>query len=313
MNDEKLISRIKKILARAASANVHEAETAAAMAHEMMLANKLTEADVAGFESEIGDHELPGNSFYEAWRFALATAVAESCFCRVLRIIESGGLAPTVHIIGLKQDFETVKSLFEFLVGEIDRLCDLGMPRGTVDARDSFRRGAVIAVQYRLLRQVHRFERSSEKALVIVRDNAKSVGDFIDKNYGTREPAEDLGDAADRRAQLAGYTAGQNIPIPGRDDGENHGVEDDLDDPIPTADPATCEFCATSQSDYEYELQRATHWREETMLLREELRDALMELDRWKKRIKTQSEEIQRLRAGSSPPQGEKQEKDSLA
>jgi hypothetical protein len=228
MSNEKIIDRIKKILARATSANVHEAATAAALAQELLQKHKLTEADVAGFESEIGDHELEGEGFLAAWRFGLITAIAESCFCRTLRILESR--KATIRVVGLKQDFETVKFIFEFLAKEIERLCDEMMPGEDRAKKDSFRRGAVVAIQHRLLAQTTKFSRSSEKAMILVRDNEQHVDAFINKNYSMRERDTDLGQAQDQDALHSGYLAGRSIPIPGKGDDHERHFDDDLDD-----------------------------------------------------------------------------------
>jgi hypothetical protein len=226
-----IIERIKKFLALSKSDNVNEAMAAATHAHKLMLRWKLTQADLEGTApSSIGEWSVEGD-FTPAWRFALLTAVAKSYYCRVIRILDTpprkrGELAPPARwegrVIGKREDSEGISYIFTFFQAEISRLCSEAQydltdnhGHGESNEEDSFKRGAVYALQRKLIEQKRSFDVSSEKALVLARRSDADVKRFMDTQYKQRERDVELGAAKDYEAFHAGYKAGMKLNVPG--------------------------------------------------------------------------------------------------
>ena len=120
--DARIIERIQKLLALAASPNEHEAASAAAKAQALMLEHDLAmdqvETKVDKRVAGIGQtyHHLrqrgkPGN-----WKIALYAAVAKTSDCWVTVGSTSGSM------IGRKIDIELAEYLFAYLVATLERL-----------------------------------------------------------------------------------------------------------------------------------------------------------------------------------------------
>lgn len=240
----KIADRIRKLLARAKSDNVNEAASAAAMARELMEQHKLSEDDVdsKADSGRVIDMTLEGEGFMSSWRFELATAVARGFFC------EAAGMRKArrrvIKIIGQASDIAAVVAVYEFVEKEIERLSqddelistslsptfdsfsdedihDYFIPfENKVDVRelrDSFRRGAVYAVHEKLKAARLRFERSSEKALMVVKTSKQEIEAHIQTfNVPTQHKEIDLG-AVNREAFRQGYRVGQAIDVSRRD------------------------------------------------------------------------------------------------
>lgn len=223
-----IIERVRKFLALAHSSNANEAASAAAHAHKLMLRHRLSQADVNGSSpSSIGEFDAPGD-FSAAWRLALLTAVAKSYYSRTIRcqIVEperhngSRSVTPKSKwegkIIGKREDADAILYIFGYFEAEIARLCtEHHYDVLAASEEDSFRRGAVYALQKKLLDQKKQFDNSSEKALVVAKRSDAEVKVFLDKKYQDREAGVNLGIASDSTGFYAGYNAGQSLNMPG--------------------------------------------------------------------------------------------------
>jgi len=226
---ESVIERVRKLLARAKSDNVHEAASAATIAHQMMLKHKLSQADVEGNASTIiGEWDVPGE-FTPLWRFALLTAIAKSYYATTIRVstVIATQVSGTRHsvrketwqgkIISKKEDGEAIVYLFTYFENEIVDLCAKKMfDVLSEDDEDSFQRGAVYALQRRLLEQKNKFDQSSEKALVLAKRSDKDVKDYLNKKHRERESC-DPGATKEMSSFYAGYSAGMSIALPGKE------------------------------------------------------------------------------------------------
>lgn len=244
----KVIDKVRKILSRTQSSNANEAAAAAALAAKLMRDNALSETDVTAEVGDPGDMVtevvVGSDGFMAPWRFALVFEVSRAFFCDAiaLRI----GQRRKVRIIGRKDDAEVAMMVFKHLVKEIERLADdemcdpdvlfnmhidnlerfvsVGDSPSSETARgykDSFRRGAVIAIAWRLKNEFEEFARSSEKALVLVEKRHDEAKQFRINKYGqSRElGAEDAvqRQSTDEYAVARGYAAGMDMPIPGKE------------------------------------------------------------------------------------------------
>jgi len=123
---DRVLERVRKLLALAGSANQHEAEVAMQRSHELMLRHNIETAsavEARGFEvRHVGD-PLRRSSAVEAAIFAL---LADCFFVRVIRIpvyLPRAGRRGSVHeLSGTRANLELALHVHAFLLGTADRL-----------------------------------------------------------------------------------------------------------------------------------------------------------------------------------------------
>ncbi len=148
---ERLLARVRKLLALAESPNVHEAALAAAQAQALIdrhhLSELLAEVDAEpitdGRQAPLEAVKRP-----RRWRSILAAALAEANGCLAWQA-ESGGLT-ALYILGRDRDRAVVAALFEGLARQIEWLSATHAPGARREVHDAFRIGAVEAIGDRL-------------------------------------------------------------------------------------------------------------------------------------------------------------------
>jgi hypothetical protein len=163
MVNDKIIDKIQKLLRLAESADVHEAAAAAAQAQRLMEQHRIDQAmlgldkdavegdDVAEYDDDRALFHAPR---LPTWRTRLAAAVARVNACQTFRSTswhdDEGRYVKCIGIVGTADNVATVRYLFKYLAGEIDRLCRReAAGRGRTWA-NSFRLGAVQEVRRKL-------------------------------------------------------------------------------------------------------------------------------------------------------------------
>ncbi len=162
---ERIVERVRKLLALSTSQNPHEAALAAAKAQALLFRHNLSLALVeADLEPGRGDRSAFINERFDSggrmhWRRALLGAIARHNFCR--GVSYSG--TRDVGIVGEPHNVAVVKDLYAFLVREISRLADLGAagnpdldPEGVPAWKRSFYLGAARTIARRLAEQRRR-------------------------------------------------------------------------------------------------------------------------------------------------------------
>lgn len=129
---QKMIDKIKKLLALASSANEHEAALAAEKAQALLAEHNLTMSDVGDDESGT---EIMLDSILESdsrpWRRSLAAATAKLYFCSYFFTFKKkytlsrqcGYIRYDVHsFVGAAHNVEVAKMMFKYLIDTIERL-----------------------------------------------------------------------------------------------------------------------------------------------------------------------------------------------
>jgi hypothetical protein len=123
---DRVLERVRKLLALAGSANQHEAEVAMQRAHELMLRHNIETAATAesrGFEVRHVGEPLRRTSAVEAAIFAL---LADCFFVQVIRIpvyLPRAGKRGSVHeLSGTRANLELALHVHAFLLGTAERL-----------------------------------------------------------------------------------------------------------------------------------------------------------------------------------------------
>lgn len=155
----RILDRLAKILARAASSNPHEAATARAMADQLMAEHGLTEADVSGHAAGLFELPMGASGFNATWKFALVTAAARYHGCEAIALQK--GRKRKVRILGEQANVEKAAAFFAKLlemVADLERQMVTRLMAGDLDAEgvdqdcgprqasDSYRRGAVASL-----------------------------------------------------------------------------------------------------------------------------------------------------------------------
>ena len=215
---ERLLARVRKLLALAGSPNVHEAALAAAQAQALIdrhhLAELLAEVEAEpitdGRASPLETARRP-----RRWRSILAAALAEANGCLAWQA-EAGGQT-SLYILGRERDRAVVAALFEGLAPRIEWLSATHAPGAGREVHDAFRIGAVEAIRDRLLQP-----RPADEAPGLVK---------VDLDRAARRAAVEafarshlrLGSGRalrlDGRAYAAGKAAGASLGLPSTEGG----------------------------------------------------------------------------------------------
>lgn len=230
---DRVVERIKKLLALTSSQNPNEAALAASKAQELLFRHNLSMAMVeaateGGNAAYVADRFDSGGWMH--WRRRLLAAVARNNFCRGV----SYQGTREVGIVGEPHNVTVVKHLYAFLVRDIIRLADLGVKgEHTLDEEESrawkrsFYLGAVRTVAQRMAEQRQRDITADEQSAALVVRKDQELEDAYKEFFpnlahetddGEAEaapPPKDRGPSRPRRADgyRAGLIAGKTIPL----------------------------------------------------------------------------------------------------
>lgn len=202
---EKVMDRIKKLLAMATSSNPHEAANAAAKAAALMAEYELEEADlrVESGEANVDPVEAAmwdgfSSQRTSTWRGYLIVGILKAFGCHgywnpVYDNVTRKRIT-SFRVIGRKTNVQTSNYMYLYLEEELLSLCDKAW--GDLPAsqacmvhgkrwRNSFLVGAALEVQRRLFEQWRQtndyYKQSNEKAMVLVRQDQSEVDAFYAK------------------------------------------------------------------------------------------------------------------------------------
>lgn len=170
--DDKVLSRVRKLLALAESAEVHEAETAARMAHRLMLTHHLTEADLDARPFAIR-HIGRASTRFMAHEKLLAGLLGKHFFVHciyVLAVLPDGRRGRMLEICGRDRDVSVAAYVHDWLLATAERLYRDHRARGG-GQRGRFLSGVVLGFADQLEQETRACE---ETGLVHVADAALS-------------------------------------------------------------------------------------------------------------------------------------------
>lgn len=187
MTEERLIDKVRKLLALAESNNEHEAALAAERAQDLMLKYGIELAQVAARkERKIGVDKEEVVGKVDPWRRVLAQAVAQSLGGSTVWWNEYRKWTGGIEFYGQAGTVPSMVALYEYLEGQLVVISALEAAKvGHANAaksmqwRRSFLIGAATRIQVRLIKRRRDVERTADnsKALVLVRDAVKEAID----------------------------------------------------------------------------------------------------------------------------------------
>lgn len=228
---DKIIDRIRKLLALSESNNEHEAAAAAAQAADLMVKHEIEAAALTTPDNEPEDptqETLDSSGRRVSWKGSLAHAISLSAGCRSYSASSRGGCK--TQIVGPPSKLATVRYLYQYLTAEIDRLAnkaygaehkecvDSNVPAPSARAwKNAFRLGASNTIAGRLLRQRRETQAAAaaagqSAALVVVKNAEKAVDVYIAKNVG-RLGKTSRAQYSSRSGYGAGASAGRGVSL----------------------------------------------------------------------------------------------------
>jgi len=161
LEKQKMIEKVRKLLALAASSNEHEAALAAERAQSILADYNLSMDDVATKERTLGDDfivdkEIVNDSY--PWKRQIAVNVAKLYFCdyyfQSMHYDEKYNrykVRQDRHaFVGAPHNIEVAKMMFVYLITTVERLAREGMKQEPAKGRDAYRRSFQWAASLRL-------------------------------------------------------------------------------------------------------------------------------------------------------------------
>lgn len=193
--DDRIISKLRKILALTESPEENEAASAAAMLQRFLVEHNLSISDLeqkGAKAAAITEGAIDLGKAAFNWKLDLAEEIAEHYFC--VGIISRR--RKTVTFAGRPDNVESLKMLYTWVIDQIKRLAkderrahqaESGEHIDPLRWQVNFGRGAVNRLMDRLSKAKRDLD-ASTTALVI--HHAKEVSDYTEKKYGRRYDGE---------------------------------------------------------------------------------------------------------------------------
>jgi len=239
---EKILDKIKKLLKLANSDNEHEAAAAAARATKLMLEYEIEEAmladDDSGLKEAVEEQALDETGNRVPWKLTLVSGLTRAFDCDCLyswniQWVKGKKKRVTVYkIIGQPSKLATVRYMYQYLVGEINRLADKAYGEEARERQASgieappargwkngFRYGAATMIHQRLAEQRSETRREAQdagktQALVRINESALAVQSFKQQKY-PRLGSAPAAVVSSRSGFSAGRAAGKSVSLGG--------------------------------------------------------------------------------------------------
>jgi len=240
---DKVLDRIRKLIALAGSSNEHEAALAMSHAQALLAEHNLTLADITAKADDgfIIDKDIVTSSY--PWRRQLANAVATLYFCRYFyQPVKVKKTMYDVHCFtGEKHNIAVAKMMFDYLHHTVDRLAKEGArkvpPKQRSPYRVSFRSACTTRLIMRIAERIEEAKAGKIKtesgttlpALASMYDQVgKKLEKFLDEKMGKMTQSKSKLALLHTEGLIDGDEAGANIGLDAqvRGAGVAHMLED---------------------------------------------------------------------------------------
>jgi len=235
-NKEKILDRIKKLLARAQSNNEHEAALAASMAAELMTEHQIAQAeldpDVSDVEP-ITEEAIDSDGKRVQWKLNLVGGLAVSLGCKHFFTAGTHGHQARYYAVGPDSALATLRYMYRYLVGEVERLADQayreectecalsGVDRPSARAwKGSFRVACSLTIRARLTEQraktMHKAKLAGKsQALMVLDQQSEAITTFMRRKHPHMYTVGSSAGSRSRSGWQAGSAAGQSVHLGG--------------------------------------------------------------------------------------------------
>jgi hypothetical protein len=226
---DKVLEKVRKLLALAGSSNEHEAALAASRAQALLAEHNLTLADVKAEKGDefVIDEELVTDSY--PWRRQLANAVASLYFCKYYyQNVRRGRTMYDVHCLaGAPHNINVAKMMFQYLHTTVDRLARQGargLPKKQQSPyRVSFRTACTTRLLTRIAERIALAKAGRIKSettgttLPALASLYNTIGakldEFLDEAVGKMKTTKSKMATLDARGAMDGRAAGDKIGL----------------------------------------------------------------------------------------------------
>lgn len=224
MSKEKVMDKIRKLLALSQSPNENEASNAMSKVQELLLEHELDISQVEGVKTSdiMEDNFTENRPGIAKWEQRLMSGIANSLNCRI--IISSGWHGWTTkrytwHMVGFSADTEVCKYLYSYLMDAIKSLVKGEMKGLSFDTgrerevhRESFLYGVVMTINSKVSEKFKEVIQQSEEIHALIRRKDAEVSRYVDDNYNLGKNRSRTG-MLDYDAVIRGKIAGEGISI----------------------------------------------------------------------------------------------------
>jgi len=222
---ERVVERVRKLLALSRSSNPHEASSAAEKARELVEKYKLSQAVIEPEEEGATIDSFDYATRVNPWVRDLAFVISRGFFCRAIHTPRGKDTAGRswLHFVGKAEDVELAKEVFAFLRRELKRMAAAaireradyirGAPEGFAkDWKLDFFNGAIFTIDSRLRARARRFEEApASSALVrVIEDGIKKK---LDETFKELRPKETGAPIRSLNGWIEGSRAGAKVPL----------------------------------------------------------------------------------------------------
>ena len=224
MTHEKLIDRVKKLLALATSSNEAEAQAAANKAHALLAEHKLTLADLPDDEHTADpiDQLNTSSSGNGPWIRAIWHGAARLNFCGYF--FNKNGRRTDHHIVGTQGDALSSQAMSEYLTNTVKRLAREAKKEHGGDGpfENSFRTACGLRISRRLHERRAELEQGRDTQNTIANagnlpavyaSNDKAIEEFQEKNNPSMKSSKIRPRMNDAMGAALGRAAGDKIGI----------------------------------------------------------------------------------------------------
>lgn len=193
MSEERILDKVKKLLALANNAGATEGErdNALRMAHNMLAKHNLAMRDLEEHEQQEGREEVKSETFGMQWCRAIARDMANLFFCKTYLGGKLNATRMTYYFVGKESNAVTAQLMTEYLINNILKECRKRYGHNLAPESRSFALGAADVINnrvYHMMKSNAPVEGVSAANALVIHELYKSEAEaneaFIAKNVG---------------------------------------------------------------------------------------------------------------------------------
>jgi Protein of unknown function (DUF2786) len=247
IDKDRLIEKVRKLLALSTSSNEHEAALAAEKAQAILAEYNLSMSDVrvqsTNEDNFVVNKDIRTDSV--PWRRRLGAAIAEMYFCKYFYYFEKEYIPsrPKGYVrydrhnfVGASHNIAVVQMMFQYLIDTIERLANEGSLRFPMNERSQYRTSFKAACSLRVMIRIHKRIQEAKAgqiksetgttlpALASLYDQtSRALTTFIQENVGQMKASKSRITQSHTAGAQDGYDAGNKVGLDPQVRGKSSG------------------------------------------------------------------------------------------
>ncbi len=214
--ENKIIDKVKKLLALSNSSNEAEASSALAKAHALLAEHNLSMDSLAD-KSIIEEFTIETGSTIANYKKVVCSALAELNFCQILirrktEYVAGKGFQSVANlvIVGKNHNVLVTQSLIEYIVGSIERIAKRDGKGKGKSFITAFKFGMAINVSKRIQEIIAQDKKPDSGINALVVQEKSEIDNYL-KDFDLK--TKSVKASGDRRDVNAGFQAGEQISL----------------------------------------------------------------------------------------------------